>query len=256
MNALNITATPFLHRGQTKESYDVLYECVTRNASRLATTPTRINYMSFINISIYLSQHPHIQDDYDLQLQILSTVLSWLKTGLTERDEEGDNLLEDVRYEIASIEREVLWDYANVHAAAGHLQKSEDALTELVHCWRVAYESEWDVEEGRPESVGKWYYTVLDMYAKVLDVGGKASESRKSREMADSLLSGLKHTFWAKFRRADKIGRIEWRPRYDLEDMECPPQLICTATWVGRARPAALLRTVEDQIQSSSNTLP
>lgn len=130
----------------------------------------------------------------------------------------------------------MLWDYANILVSVGHNQASEDAFAELVQIWRSAYEADWR-DDSRPVCVDQWYFAVLDMYARILDVNGKVLESLIAREMADSL--ALRDTFTTPIH-TDHLQRPEWKFHYDQDDPHHPPLLMIRGMDPGNAQPAAL----------------
>lgn len=214
--------------GRIEASYDALYSCVKLTVPRLSGIWDPYLSLDLAGLTKTLSRHPHIQDNYHLQLWMLESILSWL------RIDHGDDLNDAA----AGLEREVFWDYANTLVIAGHLQASEDAFAELVYIWRSAYEADWR-DDYRPVCADQWYFAVLIMYARILHVNGKVSGSRIAQEMANSL--ALQNSFTTPVH-AEQLKKLEWRLHYDQDDPHHPPQLTIRCIDPGNARPAALPR--------------
>lgn len=174
--------------GQAEESYGVLHKYVERATLRLNKSPTRqVSYDLAATVK-RLSNHSHISQDHNQQLRLLLNILSRLRTNCANHDSE---------IEVASLEQEALWDYANILAATDQFEASEKAFAELVELWRIVHQLDWEnavgnSEEGNSEShiilINQWYFLVLDMYAKILAVNGKESESRMATKLGNSLL--------------------------------------------------------------------
>lgn len=240
---LNEYSDALLGAGRTEESYDVLHKYVEGATLGLSQNPTQGVSYELAKIAKKLSSHPHISSNYNLQLHLLSNILSWLRTDYAE-DSSDD--------EVARLEREVLWDYANVLAILNRFEASEEAFAELVQLWRTVYKLEWD--NGQPPLlVNEWYFVALDMYAKLLAVNGKASESQATRDIADSLL--VQHSFSVPDC-ASKLNRPSWKVEYNSDDPDYPPQLIYLGSSSWSARPAALLPNgrVLQTVQNPSTT--
>lgn len=229
-----------IQAGRIEESYNVLEQCVRNAALCFSDCPSRSTASRFTEVARPLSRHPYIQKDYNLQHRILSDVLSFLSMDNPDTVHHDDTFAslsdnEDDVF-IDTLWREVLWDYANALVFAGHFQTAEKMFAELVHRWRCTCEAEWNGEQ--PVLVDEWYWVALDMYAKVLGVNGKHSESMTASETADSLDVCTPVC-------ADELDRLLWKVWRDEDDPQYLPHLYCAHSQPGKARPAAFIPCTE-----------
>lgn len=210
---LPVYSRALLAAGRIEESYDALYECMENHISRAFIRklwdPIPFFYYGPVYVVKGLLVHPLFKDDYHHHLRIILKLLSWLQ-------------IEYAHDWLTSLERELLWDYANALAALGRFEACEEALDNLVWRWQLVYAAEW-ADPGRPVLIDQWYFATLEMYVKILDIRGKTSQSRLLREKADTLL--LQNTFSAPVC-ASELDRPMWKVHYDRDDPVYPPLLI------------------------------